>query len=83
MEDTPGIGKCANPHCEASFLRLGEGLLTVFSVEDPGTLGLPSDTRQKVVWLCDRCAQHKYVHYDREHNRIRVLEAPPRRHCVA
>ena len=76
MEQLPNLSKCANPGCEASFLRMGEGSLTVFSVEEPGALGLPPDIHQKVVWLCARCAQHKYIQYDREHNRLRVLEMP-------
>ena len=77
MESNPDLSKCANPGCEATFLRLSEGTLTVLSVEEPAGLGLPPHIRQKVVWLCDRCARHKYIRYDRERHHIAVLEIPP------
>ena len=79
MDLAPDVAKCANPACDADFLKLGQGSLTVFTVAEPGPVGLPQHTHQKVVWLCARCSEHKYVHYDRERNRIRVLEAPHRR----
>jgi hypothetical protein len=80
MELKPEVRKCANPECNAAFRKLGEGTLTVLSVEEPGQVGLPPNIKQKAVWLCGKCAEHMYVHYDRQHHRIRIMDTRHRRH---
>ena len=47
------LGKCANPPCSASFLRLGEGRL--FRLEPDPPLRL-SNPKTEYYWLCPTCS---------------------------
>jgi|HubBroStandDraft_6_1064221.scaffolds.fasta_scaffold1914636_1 hypothetical protein len=58
------IGKCVNPGCEAEFKRLGTGKIYSFHVDKPLAWGLPPSVKQKVVWLCAKCATTKQVQFD-------------------
>jgi hypothetical protein len=58
------IGKCVNPGCEAEFKRLGTGKIYSFHVSKPLAWGLPANVKQKVVWLCGKCAVTKQVEFD-------------------
>ena len=66
------VGKCANPGCDAEFKRLGTGQIYSFAVHKPLAWGLPSHVKQKVVWLCDKCALIKKVEFDQQHRQLRV-----------
>ncbi len=67
------IEKCANPDCHAEFKRLGTGKLYTLAVRSPHAWGLPPHVRQKVVWLCSRCAQTREVEFDKQHCRVLVV----------
>jgi len=69
----PVVSSCANHDCSARFDRLGKGKLAVFPVHDPKAWGLPPSARQKVVWLCDRCAEHFYVRLHRRTHAVQVV----------
>ena len=70
----PEVHTCANPQCNSSFKRLGEGQLHAFPVKDPKAWGLPEDAKQKAVWLCERCAAFLYIRVDQQHHRIRLVQ---------
>lgn len=72
----PDINTCANPDCEAVFLRLGEGCLSVLPVQDSAEWGLPEHVKQKVVWICDRCSSRYYVRLDRKHHVVQLVNRP-------
>ena len=67
------VEKCANPDCHAPFKRLGTGKLYTLHVTRPQAWGLPLDVKQKVVWLCGRCAQTHDVEFDKQHCQVLVL----------
>lgn len=69
----PQIGKCANPGCQVEFKRLGTGKIYTLPVSQPQAWGLPAHSKQKVVWLCAKCALTKEVEFDREHFQIQVV----------
>jgi hypothetical protein len=69
----PQIGKCANPDCRTEFKRLGTGKIFTLPVTEPQAWGLPPNIRQKVVWLCAKCAMSKEVEFDREHFQVQVV----------
>ena len=70
---TPVVSTCANDQCSARFDRLGKGKLAVFPISNPQAWGLPPSSRQKVVWLCDRCAEHYYVRLHRRAHSVQVV----------
>ena len=59
--------KCANPECQAEFKRLGTGKIYTLAVSDPKSWGLPTHIKQKVAWLCPRCALIYEVQFDEQH----------------
>ncbi len=67
------LGKCANPSCHAEFKRLGSGEIYTLPVSRPQDWGLPPHSRQKVVWLCAKCAISKRVEFDQEHCQVLVV----------
>jgi len=67
------LGKCANPECQAEFKRLGTGRIYTLPVSDPQAWGLPLHIKQKVVWLCARCAAHHQVEFDQQQCQIRIV----------
>ncbi|MGB8889734.1 MAG: hypothetical protein WCC87_23625 [Candidatus Korobacteraceae bacterium] len=69
----PQIGKCANPECRVEFKRLGTGKIYTLPVSQPQAWGLPPNIKQKVVWLCAKCAMTKEVEFDREHFQVQVV----------
>ena len=73
MRQTSDLKTCANPECTKPFRRFGEGKIFVFPVEDPEHWGLPCHAKQKVVWLCSRCAATIYVRLDRKQHRVQVV----------
>ncbi len=73
----PGLGKCANPDCKTEFKRLGTGKIYTLPVTEPQAWGLPPHIRQKVVWLCAKCAITRDVEFDREHFQVLVLRRDP------
>jgi hypothetical protein len=68
------VEKCANPECKAEFKRLSSGSLYTFSVERPQDWGLPPHIKQKVVWLCSRCALTREVEFDRQHCQVLLVK---------
>ena len=65
------LGKCINPGCGTEFKRLGTGRIYTHPVQQPLAWGLPANIKQKVVWLCSKCAQSHRVVFD--HQRCQVL----------
>lgn len=70
---TAKLGKCANHDCPSEFRRLGTGEIYSIPVEDPQRWGLPAHVRQKVAWLCSKCAQAKKIKFDRVHGQVLVV----------
>jgi hypothetical protein len=68
------LDKCANPACDAEFKRLGTGKLYTLSVSRPQAWGLPSTVKQKVVWLCARCALTTEVQFDKQHCQVLLVK---------
>jgi len=70
------LSHCANQQCSKPFLKLREGKLFLVETErllKPGEAAAPPFVRarqqQRLVehyWLCDQCAQHWTLVYDRE-----------------
>jgi hypothetical protein len=70
------LSKCANPSCGKPFLRLREGKLFLVEtnrLSKPGEQFGPPFTRARQharqvehYWLCDECAAHWTLIYDRE-----------------
>jgi hypothetical protein len=69
----PELGKCANPECNAEFKRLGTGRIYTLPVNQPQAWGLPAHIKQKVVWLCSKCASTKRVEFDRQGCRVLIV----------
>lgn len=83
MAENPDIQTCANPACNAPFTRLGEGKLFVFPIDDPEPWGLPTNIKQKAVWLCSGCEPAFYVRLDRTRHRVHIAHKPTHHHRVA
>lgn len=79
----PQIGKCANPDCRVEFKRLGTGRIYTLRVSQPQAWGLPPNIKQKVVWLCAKCASSKEVEFDEQHYQIQVVSRPRSREQTA
>jgi len=69
----PALGKCANPECKAEFKRLGTGKIYTLPVTEPQAWGLPANVKQKVVWLCSKCAMTRQVEFDQEHCQVLIV----------
>lgn len=69
----PQIGKCANPDCRVEFKRLGTGKIYTLPVTQSQAWGLPPNIKQKVVWLCAKCAASKDVEFDEQHLQVLVV----------
>ena len=67
------LGKCANGDCPSEFKRLGTGEIYSLPVDNPQRWGLPAHARQKVAWLCSKCAQTKRIKFDRIHCEVLVV----------
>jgi len=67
------VKNCANPECNAEFRRLGTGKLYILHVTHPQAWGLPPHAKQKVVWLCSRCAQTQEVEFDKQHCQVLLV----------
>jgi hypothetical protein len=68
------LGKCINPGCGAEFKRLGTGRIFTHPVKHPQAWGLPPNIKQKVVWLCGKCAQSHKVIFDHQRCQVLVLD---------
>jgi len=80
---TSKLEKCANPDCDAEFKRLGTGKLYTLPVTRPQAWGLPANIKQKVVWLCSRCALNTEVEFDKQHCQVLLVKRErPRRHTA-
>ncbi len=79
----PVLGKCANPECKAEFKRLGTGQIYTVPVTRPQDWGLPANVKQKVVWLCSKCARTKEVQFDTEHCQVRLVGREQSRRVTA
>jgi hypothetical protein len=69
-----GLGKCANPDCSAQFKRLGTGKIYTSPVKQPQVWGLPPHLKQKVVWLCAKCAASHEVLFDQQRCQVLVVD---------
>jgi hypothetical protein len=67
------VQKCVNPECNAEFKRLGSGELYTLAVTRPQAWGLPARSKQKVVWLCARCALTREVEFDEQHCQVLLV----------
>jgi len=65
--------KCANPECPAEFKRLGTGRIYTLQVTKPQAWGLPAHIKQKVAWLCQRCALDYEVEFDRQNCQVSLV----------
>ena len=84
------LSRCANAQCCKPFLRLREGKLFLVETErvtKPGEPAVPPFVRarqqQRAVehyWLCDECAAHWTLIYDRERG---VTLAPRHRPTIS
>jgi len=68
-----GLSKCANPDCKVAFKRLGTGKIYTLPVTQPQAWGLPPNFRQKVVWLCSKCAAEREVEFDQQHCQVLIV----------
>ena len=68
-----GLGKCVNPACSTEFKRMGTGQIYTLPVKRPQAWGLPAHVKQKVVWLCSKCALNKRVEFDQECCQVLVV----------
>jgi hypothetical protein len=66
--------KCANPECKIEFKRLGMGKLYILAVADSKSWGLPENVKQKVAWLCSKCAAGYEVEFDEQQCQVRLVE---------
>ncbi len=76
------LSRCANSKCAKPFLKLREGKLFLVETErlmKPGESAAPPFIRarrqQRLVehyWLCDDCAAHYTLIYDREHGGVEL-----------
>jgi len=71
---TSAIWKCVNPGCAAEFKRLGTGKVYSFPVHKPLAWGLPPQAKQKVVWICGKCAMMKRVEVDEKRCQVLVTD---------
>jgi hypothetical protein len=69
----PALHKCINPDCGTEFKRLGTGKIYSLPVQHPQAWGLPPDVKQKVVWLCGKCAITRQVEFDQQHCQVLVV----------
>ncbi len=69
----PELGKCVNPECTAEFKRLGTGKIYTLPVSHPQDWGLPPNVKQKVVWLCSKCATTSQVEFDEPHGQVLIV----------
>jgi len=69
----PRLSKCANPDCSNQFKRLGSGKIYTLPVDDPKAWGLAPQVRQKVVWLCGKCAATREVAFDLVRHEVQVV----------
>jgi hypothetical protein len=67
------VEMCANPGCQAEFKRLGLGKLYTLPVTRSQAWGLPAHIKQKVAWLCSRCALTHEVEFDKQHCQVLVV----------
>jgi len=67
------VHHCANPECGAEFKRLGTGRLYTLPVTRSEAWGLPVHIKQKVVWLCSRCALTHEVEFDKQHCQVLLV----------
>jgi hypothetical protein len=67
------LRKCANPDCPAEFKRLGTGKIYTLPVTDAPAWGLPPHIKQKVVWLCSKCAATSHVEFDQQHCQVLIV----------
>jgi hypothetical protein len=65
--------KCANPECQAEFKRLGTGRIYTLQVTKSQAWGLPGHIKQKVAWLCPRCAPIYDVEFDQQHCQVSLV----------
>lgn len=75
MPVIPNVAKCANPACTAEFRRLGEGRLLSVFIENPRAWDLPEHSKQKVVWLCEKCSASLNVEIDHHRHSVQLLDA--------
>ncbi len=68
------VHNCANSECKAEFKRLGSGKLYTLPVSRPQAWGLPPHIKQKVVWLCPKCAVASEVEFDQQHCQVLLVK---------
>jgi hypothetical protein len=72
------LSKCANPPCSASFRYFRQGKL--FRVETEASGMVPTAKapgRSEFFWLCDDCASHLTLEYDRQMSVVVVKRLDP------
>jgi hypothetical protein len=83
MNARSDISACANPGCNSKFVRLGEGELHVFPIQDPKAWGMSQNAKQKVFWMCENCCSTYYIRLDRRHKQAQVVHRPETSRRVA
>jgi len=72
------LSKCANPPCSASFRYFRQGKLFRVEIEPSGMVQpAKAPGRSEFFWLCDDCASHLTLEYDRHINVVIVKRLDP------
>lgn len=71
------LSKCANPSCDAIFLRFSEGRVFVTEVEagHQADAGGRHGRQREYYWLCDACSRKMTVIL-REGHQVQVVPLP-------
>ena len=72
------LSKCANPPCPASFRYFRQGKLFRVEIEQSGMVQpAKAPGRSEFFWLCDDCASHLTLEYDRHMSVVIVKRLDP------
>ena len=72
------LSKCANPPCSASFRYFRQGKLFRVETEPSGMVPTAkASARSEFFWLCDDCASHLTLEYDRQTSVVIVKRLDP------
>ena len=81
------LHKCANPECQSAFRRLTQGKLFLVETDRlnvaPEAVDWKSQSQRRIeyYWLCDQCAPHLTLAYERGRGMVTVplAGAPPKK----
>jgi hypothetical protein len=76
VDSHPTGRQMCKPEMYAEFRRLGDGRISVISIDDPQAWGLPERAKQKVVWLCDECSSLLDIRVDHGSYLVHIIKKP-------